>query len=245
MLKEEDYVSLPAGEFSMGRADTQKDCPEMRVRLTRGFRISRYPITQAQWLEVMDNRPWQSEKVAHRIAIREGARFPAVGVDWHEANRFAEELSRVCKAGLFLPTEAQWEYAIRAGSSSLFFWGDEQSQAADYGWFRKRGESSSDPNVHLREVGLLKPNPWGLFDMTGNISEWVRDRCDVSPGSVYIEEAHYPAESADFFHESGKYGISRNGDYRMREGCMASHYKITRELTERSAGLGFRLVMEG
>jgi formylglycine-generating enzyme required for sulfatase activity len=98
---------------------------------------------------------------------------PAIAMTQHAANQYCQWLS--AKTGHFyrLPTEAEWEYAARAGTTNTWFFGEEESRLADYAWF----EGNSAETYH--KVGQKRPNPWGLHDMLGNVSEWVLDKCEA------------------------------------------------------------------
>jgi formylglycine-generating enzyme required for sulfatase activity len=157
---------------------------EAPVELTRGFWIGKYEVTQAQWEEVMGTKPWAGKSFLEDIGrSKEGPNFPAVYMKWDEATEFCAKLTeREQKAGRLrhreayvLPTEAQWEYACRAGTKTLFSFGDDVRQLGDYAWFGAyyRGNAAQEPWAH--EVGQKKPNPWGLYDMHGNLHEWCSD----------------------------------------------------------------------
>jgi formylglycine-generating enzyme required for sulfatase activity len=167
-----------AGAFRMGSPKTgtihYEDETLVNVTLSQGFWMGRYEVTQLEWRQVMGSTPWQGQE---NVAV--GDRFPAVWVDWHDAKLFCHTLTeqerragRLPKDWEFrLPTEAQWEYACRAGSDTQYSFGDDDSQLLEYAWYMTNSPSLKP--VH--EVGGKQANAWGLHDMHGNVSEWCRD----------------------------------------------------------------------
>ena len=165
-------VLIPPGEFTMGEGgDAHK------VRITKPFYLGKYEVTQEEWEAVAGkgNNPSQFR----------GPRNPVERVSWDDCQAFLEGLGPMCGAtgGSYrLPTEAQWEYACRAGSTGGWCFGDAESELDDYGRYRKNSEGKTHP------VGEKKPSPWGLFDVHGNVWQWCADWHDkdyykASPGS--------------------------------------------------------------
>jgi len=149
---------IHAGTFTMGSAKDDDEGPLRQVTLTQPFYIGLTEVTQEQYKKVMDENP------SHFV----GKNLPVDRVTWGDAQDFCDELSDLDPAGSYrLPTEAEWEYACRAGTKTPFYWGGERDDA--FGWHSKTSERKSHP------VGTLKPNPWGLHDMAGNMWEWVQD----------------------------------------------------------------------
>jgi len=166
------FVRLPGGTFEMGasKEEAENIIREFRVRrdlLEREqprhavtlspFLISKYEVTRAEWQKVM------GEKSSNRIT---GDDFPVTGVSWEDCQSFCQ------KAGLALPTEAQWEYACRTGTTTLYHSGDTEEDLARVAWYSGNGGDSTHP------VGEKKPNDFGLHDMHGNIAEWCEDVFD-------------------------------------------------------------------
>jgi len=157
---------LPHGTFTMGDAGGSDSWPHHPVTLSRPFYMSVYEVTNAQWKQVMGRSPSSNQDDAH----------PAEQVTWVEAVEFCRKLSALPeerKAGrnYRLPTEAEWEYACRAGTTAHYSYSlnDDMSRLGEHAWY------SDNSGGHSHPVGQKKPNPWGLYDMHGNVSEWCQD----------------------------------------------------------------------
>ncbi|MEO8497949.1 MAG: SUMF1/EgtB/PvdO family nonheme iron enzyme [Planctomycetota bacterium] len=167
----------PPGQFTMGsppgEAGRDDDEDQLQVTLSRGYWLACTEVTQSQWKSVMPTQPWRVEST-----VADGDDFPATNVSWEDAVKFCEALTkrevqaeRLRQGDAYrLPTEAQWEYACRAGTDSAYSFGDDARQLAEFGWFGAVGATAS-----AHEVGQKRPNAWGLFDMHGNVAEWCRD----------------------------------------------------------------------
>lgn len=160
------FAYCPPGTFLMGDDSSnshENERPVRRVTLTKGFHVGIYPVTQAQWLTVMGAD-------VNRILSRD---WPIVDIRWSEARAFCERVNRVLATSLRLPTEAEWEYACRAGSRTLYHFGDVVTPGAMNHGF---GESTDgEIGRDTTRVGRFPANAWGLCDMHGNVLEWCED----------------------------------------------------------------------
>jgi len=180
-------VYIPAGSFMMGSgvsaAQLAKEynvnevflkCefPQHKVRISEGFWMGQTEVTQGQYESVMNARPWSGQK-----EVQESANNPAVYVSWDDAVEFCRKLSQKEGITYRLPTEAEWEYACRAGTTTRFSFGNSHSSLGDYAWYRSNAVDQKNLGF-ARPVGKKKPNPWGLCDMHGNVYEWCSDYYD-------------------------------------------------------------------
>jgi formylglycine-generating enzyme required for sulfatase activity len=156
-----EFVLIPAGEFRMGSEkgfDDEK--PVHPVRITKPFYLGKYPVTVGQWTMVDIGKA-----VSHKSADH-----PKVEVSWKDVQEFIEKLNRMHPNEIHrLTTEAEWEYACRAGTTTEYFFGDDPARLGEYAWYSENVKGSTHP------VGQKKPNPWGLYDILGNVWEWVGD----------------------------------------------------------------------
>ncbi len=155
-----EMVRIPSGEFDMGSSENDDDeKPVHHVQITKEFYMGATEVTQAQWLAVMGKQPTHFT----------GQDFPVEHVSWENAKKFCEELSKKDGKPYRFPTEAEWEYACRAGTKTRFSFGDQDADLKERGWHKDNSGKRS------QKAGSLKPNAWGLYDMHGNMWEWCGD----------------------------------------------------------------------
>ena len=161
-----EFVYVPGGCFQMGSTATEIEQPVHEVCL-QGFWMGKYEVTQAQWQTVMGKNP----------SSFQGADRPVESISWNDAQEFVSNLNVAVethgRASLQfqLPSEAQWEYAARAGTQTAYSFGDDPNQLGEYAWF------DGNSGVETHPVGQKRPNAFGLYDMHGNVWEWVADTC--------------------------------------------------------------------
>jgi formylglycine-generating enzyme required for sulfatase activity/tRNA A-37 threonylcarbamoyl transferase component Bud32 len=218
-----EFVPLPAGKFQMGEGPSA-----VAVTLTRPFLLGKTEVTRGQWQQVMGTTPWAGETGVS------GADLPAVNVSWEDTREFCEELTdrerssgKLQASELYrLPTEAEWEYACRAGTTTTFSFGDDESKLGDFAWFIVNSGNKGHP------AGTKQPNPWGLHDMSGNVWEWCSDWYDGTlAGGV---DPVGPAEGSKRVLRGGSW---ENGPTNSRSADRYNH-----PTSSRSYALGFRVV---
>jgi len=217
-----EFVYIPPGTFMMGspsnEKDRDKDERQHRVRLTRGFYMQTTEVTQRQWKAVMGSNPSRFK----------GDDLPVERVSWNDAQKFIRNLNRREGGDKYrLPTEAEWEYACRAGTTTRFYFGDSESRLGEYAWYR----NNSGGRTH--QVAEKKPNAWGLYDMHGNVWEWCRDWYgDYPSGSVTDPKG--PSGGSD--------RVIRGGSWNNKPRHVRSAYRGRNVPGSRNPYLGFRLL---
>jgi formylglycine-generating enzyme required for sulfatase activity len=160
-----EFVLIPAGEFEMGSPSDEEGMLDRegsvhRVKIKKAFYMGRYEVTQKEWREVMGNNPSHFK----------GDDLPVEQVSWNDVQEFIRKLNEKEGTDKYrLPSEAEWEYACRAGTTTRYSFGDSESKLGDYAWYDDNSGDETHP------VGKKKPNPYGLYDMHGNVWEWVQD----------------------------------------------------------------------
>jgi formylglycine-generating enzyme required for sulfatase activity len=216
-----DFVYCPAGTFMMGSKDYDDEQPVHEVEISRGFWLGKYPVTQGQWLAVMGNNPSE---------FKRGDGYPVECVSWEDSREFIDRLNEIAGAEhCRLPTEAEWEYACRAGSTTAYCFGDDELKLKEYAWFGEDSAHSTHP------VGKKRPNDWGLYDMHGNVWEWVLDWYDSdyyknSPGADPLNTRVASSR------------VYRGGCWRNIPGGVRSAHRTGLSPGRRIDDLGFRLL---
>ena len=239
-------VLIPAGKFLMGSPKDEKerdpDEEQHEVSITKPFYLGVYEVTQAEYEKVMGKNPsWFSAKGEGKVKDMDTSRFPVERVSWDNAVAFCKKLSELPeekKAGRVyrLPTEAEWEYACRAGTKTVFHYGNSLSskQANFDGAFSYGGADKGPYLERTAKVGSYAPNAFGLYGMHGNVWEWCQDGYDASYYKTNLrEDPPGPAQASDRVVRGGSW-IDYGGDCRsaFRDGYAPGR---------RGDGLGFRV----
>ncbi|XZE55092.1 formylglycine-generating enzyme family protein [Planctomycetaceae bacterium SH139] len=259
-------VLIPKGTFTMGtpldEVGSEDDERQHQVTISKDYYLGIFEVTQAQYKKVTGRNPSQlnGQVLAERIPAKkhpvtgrtvekakiipkDTSDFPVDSVTWDDAVYFCERLSGLSeekRAGRVyrLPTEAEWEFACRAGSKTAYSFGDDKKTLADYGWYY--GNSSENVSSHrTHPVGEKKPNAWGLFDMHGNASEWCLDWYgDYS--DIAVTDPRGPSSGSDSL---GDGRVLRGGGYRWDAVGCRSAARNSCSPSYRSQHNGFRVTM--
>ena len=218
---------IPSGKFMMGSPETEMDRfadegPQHEVTISKPFYMGATEVTQEQYEAVMSKNPSNFK----------GAQNPVEQMSWDDAVEFCKKLSAKTGKSVTLPTEAQWEYACRAGSKTRFYYGDDNdyTNLGDYAWYGKNSDNKTHP------VGQKKPNAWGLYDMNGNVWQYCSDWYADSYANANKTDPTGPASGA---HRVVRGGSWINGPFSCR-----SAYRAGAPPDERSSNIGFRVVVE-
>ena len=212
-----EFVWIPPGSFRMGSPSSElgrdsDEGPVHEVEISQGFWLGKYEVTQRQWAAVMGSNPSR---------YKGDARRPVEQVSWHDVQVFIDKLNPARKTLYRLPTEAEWEYACRAGSSTRWAFGDDTRRLGDYAWYIGNNNPSG-----TKAVGGRLPNTWGLYDMHGNVREWVQD----SYGS-------YPLGFS-----TGSFRVVRGGPFNLGVQAQRSANRVYYSPDVHDGGIGVRLV---
>lgn len=179
-----EFVVVPKGSFMMGSELVENESPMRRVTFAREFLIGKYEVTQGEWQAVMGNAEQKVLSVRGENKVLDeilGENYPMVGVNWYDAKEFIAKLNEANDGYIYsLPSEAEWEYACRAGTDTRFAFGDNittnQASFYNYSFIIQPKRDTPDKEINkLKTIGLYQPNAWGIFDMHGNVWEWCED----------------------------------------------------------------------
>ena len=237
-----EFVWIEPGTFTMGSTEEQEQSlrsrgmwidwfenehPAHEVRISQGFWLGKYEITQSQWEAGVGINPsywlekygitqsqWE-EGVEINPSYFKGIDRPVENISWDDVQEFLDLLNDEAGGNLYrLPTEAEWEYACRAGISGLWSFGDDESLIGDYAWYYDNNSPTG-----TKEVGTRLPNPWGLYDMYGNVWEWCQDKwaADYYSNSPNIDPAGPAAGSNRVLRGGHFFSFARGGRSALRD----------------------------
>ena len=218
-------VRIPPGRFLMGSPQGERDRatdegPQREITLSRGFYMGLHEVTQEQYQRVMGSNP----------STFPGAQNPVEKVTWNKAVEFCRKASQSTGKTVRLPTEAEWEYACRAGSRTKFSCGDDDGNLGNYAWYTGNSGNKTHP------VGQKRPNNWGLYDMHGNVREWCADWYKDSYANPGYTDPRGPA--------SGQDRVWRGGGWDNRaQGCRSA-FRGSYIPDDPLNNIGFRVVVE-
>ncbi len=233
------FVVIPPGQFQMGTGQLPRqrgaDAPVHQVTLTKPFELAAYEVTQEQYDRVMGTNPSRAK----------GDRKPVTHVNWDDAVEFCRRLTALSAeqdAGseYRLPTEAEWEYACRAGTTTAYSFGDSDSEIGDYARYgnfseRLQARVGTTPYTSAGDVGSKRPNAWGLYDMHGNVWEWCHDWFGNYPASAVTDPQGGPSSSLTKAFRGGSY-------WHDAEACQSAYRHRGDAAGSGNADLGFRVI---
>lgn len=221
------FVTIPAGEFDMGSESGRDERPVHRVRISKPFLLGKYPVTNEEYQRFLEANSGVNPPKYWNNSRFNDPQQPVVGVSWEDAQAF-------CRwAGGRLPTEAEWEYACRAGGQGRkYCYGDTESELEQYAWYAK----NSGPQT--RPVGQKKPNAWGLHEVHGNVCEWCEDWF-----GPYVSELVTDPQGPKEGRGRGQARVLRGGSWdNSAEGCRSAVRRGSVP-SYRVSFVGFRVVL--
>jgi sulfatase modifying factor 1 len=232
------FNKISAGTFMMGspgsEADRRDNEHQHPVTISKPFYMQTTEVTQGQWKALMGTEPWKGQEFS--TYVKEGANYPAVYVSWDDAVAYCKKLSEKESKTYRLPTEAEWEYACRAGSKTTWSFGNDEKELGDYDWYDKNAvDIVSEQYAH--QVGLKKPNAFGLYDMHGNVFEWCHDYY----GGDYYQQSPTNDPMGPV---TGSTRVLRGGSWARYALGSRSARRNRGVADNRNVGGGFRLVRE-
>jgi formylglycine-generating enzyme required for sulfatase activity len=211
-------MGSPTNEY--GRADNEK---HHEVRISKPFYLQTTEVSQAQWNRVMGDNPSNFKNC--------GDDCPVEQVSWNDAQKFISKLNQMEATNKYrLPTEAEWEYACKAKTETAYSFGDEVDKLGEYAWYTDNSEGQTHPG------GKKKPNAWRLYDMHGNVREWVQDWYGDYPSNSVVDPKGP---------DKGEKRVLRGGSWHYLAGGLRSAYRLRYFPGYRHyGGIGFRVARD-
>ena len=228
---------IPAGTFMMGSPAGENgrgnDEQQHKVTISKAFYMQTTAVTLGQWKALMGNEPWKGRELSKQY-VEEGDDYAVSNVNWDDAVAYCKKLSEKEGKTYRLPTEAEWEYACRAGSTTAWCFGDDEKVFGDYAWTSFGGPLNT---LHAQPVELKTPNSFGLYDMHGNVFEW----CHDFYGEDYYKQS---PEKDPMGPASGSLRVYRGGEWDDQSRSARSARRDRLDAVNRYDHSGFRLVRE-
>jgi len=229
-----EFILIPEGKFMMGSAQKNRafkfirdafrldEFPLHEVTINYQYYLGKFPVTQKQWKNVMGSIP----------CTFKGNDYPVENVSWYDTQLFIKKLNEMEGMRKYrLPSEAEWEYACRAGTETLYCFGDDKSKLKEYSWNTNFSLGETHP------VGQKKPNHWGLYDMHGNVCEWVQD-------TFHGDYNNAPSNGDAWEDETSSKRIRRGGCWSSFDWFCRSSIRLGTKPTYQKNDTGFRLLRE-
>ncbi|GAK50759.1 hypothetical protein U14_02000 [Candidatus Moduliflexus flocculans] len=241
-----ELVWIPPGRFRMGACEEdlrrgwayEWELPPHEVDITPGFWMGKYPVTQAQWVAIMKENP---SRFTEEKSGNDWQRYPAEGISWYGAQEFLSRVGVITAHTLNaamptfrLPTEAEWEYACRAGTNAIWPFGNDDAYLEEHAWYDENSERQTHP------VGQKRPNAWGLYDMQGNVWEWCADWYNRN---IYQERGQHEPVLNPTGPKSGQFRVIRGGGYGSYARLLRAADRGFEAPSQSNAPVGFRLLM--
>ena len=228
------FKEIPAGTFMMGSPESEEGREDNetlhKVTISKAFYMQTTEVTQGQWMVVMGTEPRKG-----KTNVKEGSNYAATIVNWEDAVAYCKKLNEKEGKIYRLPTEAEWEYACRAGTTTPWSFGNDEKVLGDYAWYRENTWDIGEKHAH--QVGLKQPNAFGLFDMHGNVWEW----CSDYYGKDYYKQSPEKDPTGPV---PVAFCIFRGGSWDDRTGGTRSASRGWHATELRGSHVGFRLVRE-
>ena len=223
-----EMVYIPSGKFTMGSPPEEKgyenERPQIKDVNVSAICMGKYEVTQTQWQAIMGN---------NLSYFKDNLQNPVDTVSWDDAQEFCKKLSQKAGREFRLPSEVEWEYACRAGTTTAYSFGDNASLLGEYAWYTDNSGSKTHP------VGQKKPNPWGLYDMHGNVWEWCQDSYEKYGGESDLIRKTGKAITKE---NNNRSYLLRGGSWGNNAQACRSAFRLGNNARFQDDSLGFRVV---
>ena len=230
-----EFASIPSGSFSMGspsgegRGRTEEPLHTVNIQ---SFELMTTEVTQGMWEEVMGTTVQHQRGLSTFDLSGTGPDYPMYLLSWRDCQEFIAKMNDLYPSYTYrLPSEAEWEYACRSGTTTRFYWGNDPANSTEinqYAWYADNSNDTTHP------VAQKLPNAWGLYDMSGNVFEWCQD-------SWHNGYTRAPTDGSPWISQSGSFPVMRGGDYYDIAGFCRSSFRTGHDPGVRSCAVGFRL----